>query len=44
MEIDPAVYALRRVDVDVPFKEVVIEWFGGNGSEVGTFQLNEIPP
>ena len=44
MEVDPGVCAVRRFDVNVPFKEVAVEWLGSNGREVCTFQLNEIPP
>ena len=43
MEVDSGVCALCRFDVDVPFKEVAVEWLGGNGGEIRTFQLNEIP-
>ena len=44
MEVDPGVCALCRSDVDVPFKEVAVEWLGRDGREVCTFQIHEISP
>ena len=44
MEVDPGVHALCWLHIDVSFKEVAVECLGGNGIEIRTFQLNEIPP